>query len=74
MTMEVTKAIEVQHFTKEIPYLTIKLPPSEVRELYKSILNGGDNTNFSHAMLETLTEFLSDYDSGKYDRLTRINA
>ncbi len=70
--MKIEKATEVGNYTKDIPYLVIKLYPDEIRELYKTVLNGGENTNFNQDFLESLTEFLSDYDSGKYDKLTKV--
>lgn len=69
--MEIKKAIEVGNYTKEIPYLTIKLYPDEIRELYGNLLNEV-STNFNRILLKELTEFLGDYDSGKYDRLTKV--
>lgn len=70
--MRVQQASETQTFSKEVPYLTIKFYPAEVRRLYQTILNNGEDNNFNRHLLETLTEFLSDYDSGKYDKLTKL--
>ena len=68
---DVTKGIETQTFTKDVPYLVFKLSVSEIRELYFTVLNG-ERSQINNELLEKLTAFLSDYDSGKYDKFTRI--
>jgi len=70
--METKTETQIRTFTKEVPYLAIKLNLIEARELYQTIINYGQNTNFNHDLLEQLTAFLSDYESGKYEKLTMI--
>ena len=63
--------IENKLFEKEVPYLTITLDSHEARELY-TYLGKVDSTDFTLDAYRQLEEFLREYDSGKYDKYTKV--
>lgn len=68
--MKLKITTKIRRYT--IPNVVLTLDPIDVRELCKILIKEPEISNIKSNLLPQLTDFLSEYDSGKWNKHTKI--